>query len=74
MRFHFALLTLVIAAWGAARRASLGACGMRRVHRRLAAGGSDMRVDFYRAVVVSRTHSDANVFDVTTRVDVDATL
>jgi hypothetical protein len=40
----------------------------------LRAEASDMQVEFGRAVVVSRTHSDSNVFDVTTRVDVDATL
>jgi len=40
----------------------------------LRAGASDMQVEFTRAIVVSRARSDASVFDVTTRVDVDATL
>ena len=40
----------------------------------LRAGVSDMGVEFSHAIVVSRTRSDANVFDVTTKVDVDATL
>ena len=40
----------------------------------LRAEASDMQVELGRAVVVSRTHSDSNVFDVTTRVDVDGTL
>ncbi|HME84686.1 MAG TPA: hypothetical protein VKG91_09090 [Roseiarcus sp.] len=40
----------------------------------LRADASDMGVEFSHAIVVSRTRSDANVFDVTTRVDVDATL
>ena len=40
----------------------------------LRAAAGDMQVDFSRAVVVSRARSDASVFDVTTRVDVDATL
>ena len=40
----------------------------------LRAGASDMGVEFSRAIVVSRTRSDANAFDVTTKVDVDATL
>ena len=35
---------------------------------------SDMGVEFSRAIVVSKTRSDANVLDVTTKVDVDATL
>jgi hypothetical protein len=40
----------------------------------LRTGASDMGVEFAHAIVVSRTRSDANVFDVTTKVDVDATL
>jgi hypothetical protein len=40
----------------------------------LRAEASDMQVEFGRAVVVSRTRSDSNVFDITTRVDVDGTL
>ncbi|HEY1864185.1 MAG TPA: hypothetical protein VGG77_10980 [Roseiarcus sp.] len=40
----------------------------------LRAEASDMQVEFGRAVVVSRTRSDSNAFDITTRVDVDATL
>jgi hypothetical protein len=40
----------------------------------LRAEASDMQVEFGRAIVVSRQRSDSNVFDVTTKVDVDATL
>ncbi len=40
----------------------------------LRSGASDMGVEFSHAIVVSRTRSDANVFDITTKVDVDATL
>src|SRR6478609_6008030 len=40
----------------------------------LRAEASDMQVELGRAVVVSRTRSASNVFDVTTRVDVDGTL
>jgi hypothetical protein len=40
----------------------------------LRAGASDMQVDFAHAIVVSRTRTGANVFDVTTKVDIDATL
>ncbi len=42
--------------------------------RRCGPSASDMGVEFSRAIVVSRTRSDANVYDVTTKVDVDATL
>ena len=40
----------------------------------LRTGASDMGVEFSRAIVVSRSRSDAAVYDVTTKVDVDATL
>ncbi|MBV9286266.1 MAG: hypothetical protein JO288_00335 [Hyphomicrobiales bacterium] len=40
----------------------------------LRSAASDMGVEFSRAIVVSRTRSGANAFDVTTKVDVDATL
>ena len=40
----------------------------------LRSAASDMGVEFSRAIVVSRARSDANAFDVTTKVDVDATL
>jgi len=40
----------------------------------LRAGASDMGVEFSHAIVVSRTRMNANVFDVMTKVDVDATL
>ena len=33
-----------------------------------------MQVEFQHAIVVSRTRSDSKVFDVTTKVDVDASL
>ena len=40
----------------------------------LKTGASDLGVEFSRAIVVSKTRSDASVFDVTTKADVDATL
>jgi hypothetical protein len=40
----------------------------------LRAEASDMQVEFGRAIVVSRTRSSSNVFDVTTKVDIDASL
>lgn len=51
---------------------ALAGCDAFSAALRLAA--SDMQVEFSHAIVVSRTRSNANVFDVTTRVDVDATL
>jgi len=35
---------------------------------------SEMQVDFTHSLIVSRAKSDENVFDITTKVDVDATL
>ena len=35
---------------------------------------SEMQVDFAHSLIVSRAKSDENVFDITTKVDVDATL
>jgi hypothetical protein len=74
MRFYFALLTLAIAAWGAGAGPAWALAGCDAFTAALRSGAADMGVDFSRAVVVSRTRSDATVFDVTTRVDVDATL
>ena len=62
------------AAWGAGAEPAWAIAGCDAFTAALRTGASDMGVDFSRAIVVSRTRSDANVFDVTTRVDVDATL
>ncbi len=35
---------------------------------------SEMQVDFSHSLIVSRAKNDENVFDITTKVDVDATL
>ncbi len=40
----------------------------------LRTSASDMGVEFSRAIVVSKTRSDATAYDVTTKVDVDASL
>ena len=41
---------------------------------KLRAEAADLQIDFTHAVVVSRAHSDTEVFDVTTKSDVDGTL
>ena len=61
-------------AWAASQEPAWAIAGCDAFSNALRAEASDMQVEFGRAVVVSRTHSDSNVFDVTTRVDVDATL
>jgi hypothetical protein len=74
MRLRSTALALALAAWGAGGEAAWAVASCDGFTAALRTGASDMGVDFSRAVVVSRTRSDANVYDVTTKVDVDATL
>jgi hypothetical protein len=62
------------AAWCASPERAWAIAGCDAFSAALRAEASDMQVEFGRAVVVSRTRSESNVFDVTTKVDVDATL
>jgi hypothetical protein len=74
MRLGSTVLALALAAWSAGGHPALALVGCDAFSAALRTNASDLGVDFSRAVVVSRTRSDANVFDVTTKVDVDATL
>src|SRR5271166_6927539 len=74
MRLGSRVMAFALAAWGASAEPSWAIAGCDAFTAALRAGASDMGVDFSRAIVVSRTRSGANVFDVTTKVDVDATL
>src|SRR5260370_35198969 len=65
---------LRLAAWGLSPEPAWAIAGCDAFTAALRAGASDMQVEFSRAIVVSRARSNANVFDVTTKVDVDATL
>ena len=62
------------AAWSMSQEPAWAIAGCDAFTNALRTEASDMQVEFGRAVVVSRTRSDSNVFDVTTKVDVDATL
>ncbi len=62
------------AAWTTSPEPAWAIAGCEAFTGALRAAASDMQVEFGRAVVVSRTRSDSIVFDVTTSVDVDATL
>ena len=62
------------AAWTGSFEPAWAIAGCDAFSNALRAEASDMQVELGRAVVVSRTRSDSNVFDITTRVDVDATL
>jgi hypothetical protein len=72
MRLRSTVLALALA--GVTAQPAWAIVGCDAFSAALRAEASDMGVDLSHAIVVSRTHSDANVFDVTTRVDVDATL
>ena len=73
MRIRSTIFALA-AAWTASQEPAWAIAGCDAFTNALRAEASDMQVEFGRAVVVSRTRSDSNVFDVTTKVDVDATL
>ena len=74
MRLGSTVLALALAAVSAGGRPAWALAGCDAFSAALRSNASDLGVEFSRAIVVSRTRSDANVFDVTTKVDVDATL
>ena len=74
MRHGSKVLALAVAACCAASGPAWAIAGCDAFSAALRSGASDLGVEFSHAIVVSRTRSDANVFDVTTKVDVDATL
>lgn len=74
MRFGSFFFALAVALWGGSAECAWAIAGCDAFSNALRAEASDMQVEFGRAVVVSRTRSASNVFDVTTKVDVDATL
>ena len=73
MRIRSTIFALAVA-WTASLEPAWAIAGCDAFSSALRAEASDMQVEFGRAVVVSRTRSDSNVFDITTKVDVDATL
>jgi hypothetical protein len=72
MRLRSTVLALALAGASAEPAWAIASCDA--FSAALRAGASDLGVEFSHAIVVSRTRSDANMFDVTTKVDVDATL
>ena len=74
MRVGPTIAALALAASGGGAGPAWALAGCDAFSAALRADASDMEVEFSHAIVVSRTRSDANVFDVTTRVDVDAIL
>ena len=74
MRIRSTIFALAAVAWTRRAGPAWAIAGCDAFPNALRAEASDMQVEFGRAVVVSRTRSDSNVFDVTTKVDVDGTL
>ncbi len=74
MRLRSTVLALALAGWGAGAEPAYAIASCDAFTAALRTAASDMGVDFSRAIVVSRTRSDASVYDVTTRADVDGTL
>jgi hypothetical protein len=74
MRLGSTVLALALAGWGFGADPAWAIAGCDAFTAALRTGASDMGVEFSRAIVVSRARSEANVYDVTTKVDVDATL
>jgi len=73
MRIRSTIFALA-AVWTASLEPAWAIAGCDAFTNALRTEASDMQVAFGRAVVVSRTRTNADVFDVTTNVDVDATL
>jgi hypothetical protein len=74
MRLDSMVLALALVALSAGPTPAWALAGCDAFSAALRAGASDLGVEFSHAIVVARTHSDATVFDVTTKVDVDGTL
>ncbi|HXZ15493.1 MAG TPA: hypothetical protein VEH77_05915, partial [Roseiarcus sp.] len=74
MRLRSTALAIVPALLGGGAQPAWAVAGCDAFTAALKTNASDMGVEFSRAIVVSKTRSDANVLDVTTKVDVDATL
>jgi hypothetical protein len=62
------------AAWTGSFEPAWAIAGCDAFSNSLKAEASDMQVELGRAVVVSRTRSGSDMFDITTKVDVDGTL
>jgi hypothetical protein len=67
-----ALLFLISGAFGASAKPALAGCDA--FIEKLHSAASEMQVEFSHSLIVSRSKSEENVFDVTTKVDIDATL
>ena len=67
MRFRSTIFALAAALWSGTAERAWAIAGCDAFSAALRTEASDMQVEFGRAIVVSRTRSDSNVFDVTTQ-------
>ena len=69
-----AMVALCLCAAPARAGSGSGLAGCDAFIDKLRTGASELRVDFTHALIVSRARSDTDVFDVTTKGDIDGTL
>lgn len=74
MREIAALAVLALMAASSPAAAKAGLIGCDAFLDKLRMDAADLQVDFTHAVVVSRTKTDQQVFDITTKSEVDGTL
>ncbi len=74
MRLGLGLAFLAFCLCAAPARAKSGLAGCDAFIEKLRTAASDLGVDFSHALVVSRARSDTDVFDITTKFDIDGTL
>lgn len=74
MRLRLTGLALALAAWSASGGPAMALAGCDAFLTALRMNASDLGVEYSRAIVVSRARLNASDFDITTKVDVDATL
>ncbi len=74
MRSGLALAVVAIWLAAAPAQANPGLAGCDAFIDKLRTAASDLRVDFTHALIVSRARSDTDVFDITTKSEVDGTL
>jgi len=74
MRWGLAAAIVWVSVGAAPGQAMAALTGCDAFIEKLRAGASDMQVAFTHSLVVSHSKTDANVFDITTNAEVDATL
>jgi len=74
MRSELALALVALCLGGAPAQANPALAGCDAFIDKLRTGASDLQVDFTHALIVSRARSDTDVFDITTKSEIDGTL